>query len=198
MPKLGMEPVRRRALIEAAIETIGAQGSLDVTMGRIARAAGVSPALAHHYFGGKDRLLIATMRHLLSEFGRLVAAELRGRETPRARISAVIARSFAPEQFEPGHVAAWLAFYVRAQSDPEARRLLRIYRSRLNSNLLEPLARLAPRAEAERIADGTAAMIDGLYIRRALKDGGHDAEATVRLVEQHVDAALAALSCGEG
>ncbi|HUF55254.1 MAG TPA: transcriptional regulator BetI [Thermohalobaculum sp.] len=198
MPKLGMEPVRRRALIEAAIETIGAQGSLDVTMGRIAEAAGVSPALAHHYFGGKDRLLIATMRHLLSEFGRLVAAELRRQETPRARISAVVAKSFAPEQFAPGNVAAWLAFYVRAQSDPEAQRLLRVYKRRVHSNLVEPLARLAPRADAERIADGTAAMIDGLYIRRALRDGGPDAEATVRLVERHVDDALAALARREG
>ena len=111
MPKLGMEPVRRRALIEAAIQTIGSRGSLDVTMGRIAEAAGVSPALAHHYFGGKDRLLIATMRHLLAEFGRGVADELRRQETPRARVSAVIAKSFTPEQFAPGHVAAWLATF---------------------------------------------------------------------------------------
>ncbi len=48
MPRVGMEPIRRKALIEAAIETIGAQGNLDVTMSQIARSAGVSPALAHH------------------------------------------------------------------------------------------------------------------------------------------------------
>ncbi len=49
MPKLGMEPVRRKALVDAALKTIGSHGSLDVTMSDIAREAGVSPALAHHY-----------------------------------------------------------------------------------------------------------------------------------------------------
>lgn len=48
MPKIGMEPLRRRALIDAAILAIGERGSLDVTMSEIAGRAGVSPALAHH------------------------------------------------------------------------------------------------------------------------------------------------------
>jgi AcrR family transcriptional regulator len=60
MPKLGMPPLRRRALIDAAILTIGERGTLDVTMSEIAGRAGVSSALAHHYFGAKDGLLQAT------------------------------------------------------------------------------------------------------------------------------------------
>ena len=192
MPKLGMEPVRRRALIEAAIAAIGAEGSLDVTMSRIAKDAGVSPALAHHYFGGKDQLLLATMRHLLGEFGRSTAAALRAQSGSRARVSAVICQSFAPEQFAAGTVAAWLAFYAHAQTDDEARRLLRVYKARLHSNLTDALARLVPRDGAARIAEGTAAMIDGLYIRRALKDGTPDPHGAIRLVEDHVDAQIAA------
>ena len=69
MPKIGMEPLRRKALIDATISAIGARGSLDVTMSEIAGRAGVSSALAHHYFGAKDELLQATMRHLLAELG---------------------------------------------------------------------------------------------------------------------------------
>jgi len=112
MPRIGMEPIRRKALIEAAIETIGAQGNLHVTMSQIARSAGVSPALAHHYFGGKEQLFLATMRHLMDEFGGGVRDALRGSGAPRARISGIIGQSFRPEQFEPATVAAWLAFYV--------------------------------------------------------------------------------------
>ncbi|MEJ1999680.1 MAG: TetR family transcriptional regulator, partial [Maritimibacter sp.] len=59
MPKLGMEPIRRAALVKSAIAEIGEAGSLDVTVSRIAKRAGVSSALAHHYFGGKEDLLIA-------------------------------------------------------------------------------------------------------------------------------------------
>ncbi|MCR2655813.1 TetR family transcriptional regulator, partial [Salmonella enterica] len=69
MPKIGMEELRRKDLISAAIQTIGERGSLDVTVAQIARKAGVSAALSHQYFGGKDQLLLATMRHLLSELG---------------------------------------------------------------------------------------------------------------------------------
>ena len=193
MPRVGMEPIRRKALIEAAIETIGAQGSLDVTMSQIARSAGVSPALAHHYFGGKDQLFLATMRHLLTDFAEGVRDALRASDAPRARISGIIRQSFGPDQFVPATVAAWLAFYVLAQSDPQARRLLGVYARRLNSNLVDALIRIAPRADALRIAEGIAALIDGLYIRRALKDGPPDPASAIALVEDYVDTELAAL-----
>ena len=193
MPRVGMEPIRRKALIEAAIETIGAQGNLDVTVSQIARSAGVSPALAHHYFGGKNQLFLATMRHLLRDFGEGVRAALRELDAPRSRISGIIRQSFGPDQFVPATVAAWLAFYVLAQSDPQARRLLGIYARRLNSNLVDALSRIAPRAASRRIAEGVAALIDGLYIRRALKDGPPDPASAIALVEEYVDTALAAL-----
>ncbi len=46
MPKLGMEPIRKEALVKATIVEIGRTGSLDVTVSQIARRAGMSPALA--------------------------------------------------------------------------------------------------------------------------------------------------------
>ena len=47
------------------------------------------------------------------------------------------------------------------RNDPQARRLLGIYSCRLHSNLVAALGYLAPRAEARRIAEGIAALIDG-------------------------------------
>jgi len=193
MPRVGMEPIRRKALIEAAIETIGAHGTLDVTMSQIAKSAGVSPALAHHYFGGKEQLFLATMRHLLNDFGGGVRDALRDSVHPRARISGIIRQSFRPDQFEPATVASWLAFYVLAQSDTNARRLLSVYARRLNSNLVDALSGIAPHPDAQRIAEGIAALIDGLYIRRALKGGPPDPASAIALVEDYVDTHLAAL-----
>src|SRR6186713_1447369 len=83
MPKIGMEPLRRRALIDAAISAIGERGSLDVTMSDIAGRAGVSSALAHHYFGAKGDLLEATMRHLLADLGRDSITALSRAHSPR-------------------------------------------------------------------------------------------------------------------
>lgn len=191
MPKIGMEPLRRRALIDATVAAIGEHGSLDVTMSQIAGRAGVSSALAHHYFGAKDDLLRATMRSLLADLGREVRAALARAETPRERLSAIIAVNFSEPQFGEEVVAAWLAFYVEAQRSPEMRRLLAIYARRLHSNLTDALLRLLPRRQALHVAEGIAALIDGLYIRRALKNGAPDPASAVALVEDYVSLNLA-------
>lgn len=190
MPRIGMEPVRRKALIAAAIDAIHARGMAQVTVGEIARRAGVSAALAHHYFGGKDQLLLATMRHLLAELGEEVQSRLAAAKTPQERISAVVRGNFAPCQFRPAVISAWLAFYVQAQNDPDARRLLRVYTRRLESNLLHALRDLTTRPRAAAIAEMTAALIDGLWIRRSLADGIPDAEGAARSVEEAVFEAL--------
>ena len=191
MPKIGMEPIRRRALIEAAVEAIGNQGNLDVTVREIAHRAGVSPALAHHYFGGKDDLILATMRHLLSELGDDVRAALAEQGDGRARVRAIIRANMGERQFAPAVISAWLVFYVMAQSSSGARRLLRVYRRRLHSNLVDALSELVERDAARRIAEGAAAMIDGLYIRHALRGHRPEPEEAAALVESHVEAMLA-------
>lgn len=168
MPKLGMEPIRRAALVKATITEVGAAGSLDVTVGQIAKRAGVSSALAHHYFGGKEQIFLAAMRHILSNYGDQVREGLQDIETPYARLHAIIEASFAPENFQVEVVGAWLNFYVLAQRSSGARRLLRIYQRRLRSNLVFGLRPLLPANEIESSAEGIASLIDGLYIRRAL------------------------------
>jgi TetR/AcrR family transcriptional repressor of bet genes len=192
MPKIGMEPIRRKALIDAAIAAIGERGSLDVTMNDIAGRAGVSSALAHHYFGAKTGLLEATMWRLLSDLGVDMRRKLKSAPTPRARVSTVISVSFSVGQFSPETVSAWLAFYLQAQQSAQLRRLLRIYIHRLRSNLVSPLSALLPRAEADKVAEGIAAMIDGFYIRRALRDGLPNPLSAVAVIEDYVDAKLAA------
>jgi len=190
MPRIGMEPVRRKALISAAIDAIHDRGMGQVTMGEIARRAGVSAALAHHYFGGKDQLLLATMRHLLAELGEEIQERLGKARTPRERLSAVIRGNFAAAQFRPAVISAWLAFYVQAQTDPDARRLLHVYTRRLESNLLHALRSLTTREHAVRIAETAASLIDGVWIRRSLADGAPDPEGAARLVEDAVMEAL--------
>lgn len=180
MPRVGMEPIRRSALVKATIAEVGRTGSLDVTVSRIAARAGVSSGLAHHYFGGKEDLLFAAMRHIMSTYGAAVRAELAQAETPRARLDGIIRASFGPDNFEPEVVAAWLSFYVHAQSTPGARRLLAIYQRRLTSNLTHALRPLAG-ADAPDHAETLAAMIDGLYIRQALGGRPDGIAATTRV-----------------
>ncbi|MGL4490943.1 MAG: TetR family transcriptional regulator C-terminal domain-containing protein, partial [Rhizobiaceae bacterium] len=85
---------------------------------------------------------------------------------------------------------AWLAFFMEAHRTPALKHLLTIYVRRLNSNLLHPLRQVTGNSSAERIAESVAALIDGLYIRRGLKDAGPDHTSAVALINQYIDAML--------
>lgn len=184
--RTAMAETRRRALIGAALREISDRGSLDVTVAQIASRAGVSSALAHHYFGGKEDLILATMRHLLAEFAGVVVAGLRRADTPRERVSAIIRGSFGPEQFHRATISAWLTFYAKSLSSPCAARLHGVYQRRLHTNLAHALKDLVGPRDASRIAEGVGALIDGVYLRAALS-GQPAPEAAIATVEDYVD-----------
>jgi len=181
MPKLGMEPIRRAALIDATIAEIGAVGSLDVTVGQIARRAGVSSGLAHHYFGGKEDILLAAMRHVMREYSKEVRGGLACATTSMARVEAIVKGSFAISNFRADTIAAWLNFYVLALSSNRARRLHRIYAARLRSNLCHALRPLLG-ARSDEVAARAAALIDGLYLHQGLANRSPDGETATRNV----------------
>ncbi|RWC86213.1 MAG: transcriptional regulator BetI, partial [Mesorhizobium sp.] len=131
---------------------------------------------------------------ILAELNTDTRRALRATGTARQRVSAVVAVSFSDDQFQPETIAAWLAFYVEAQKSSALRRLLKIYARRLHSNLMSGLTGILFRREADRVAEATAALIDGLYIRRALKDGVPDAATAIALVEDYLETKLSGRS----
>lgn len=195
MPRNGMEVIRRSALVAATIDEVGRAGTLDVTVSQIARRAGVSSALAHHYFGSKEKILLAAMRHILNVYRDETRELLNAARTPRERVSAVLDASFSAENFRPEVARAWLSLFARAQTSAEAKHLLHIYHRRLHTNLLSGLRCLAGPG-AEKIALSTAALIDGFYLRRVLQEKPIDQKEIVRALNDHVDAALCGADAG--
>lgn len=197
MPKLGMEPIRKAALVKATIAEIGQAGSLDVTVSQIAKRAGMSAALAHHYFGSKEEMFLAAMRHIMTLYGAEVRGALALADGPEGRVRAVLAASFSPANFRREAVGAWLNFWVLAQTVPEAKRLLAIYQRRLRSNLLVGLRPLAG-ARAGEVADGLGALIDGLYLREVLKSGPPDGRAAATVALDYLRGQLAGQNSDRG
>ncbi len=189
MPKLGMEPIRKAALVKATIVEIGRAGSLDVTVGQIAKRAGMSPALAHHYFGSKEEMFLAAMRHVLTLYGAEVRGALAFADGPEQRVRAILAASFSPANFRREAIGAWLNFWLMAQTVPQARRLLAVYHRRLRSNLLAGLRPLVG-DRADALANGLGALIDGLYLREVLKSGPPDGPAAVASALDYLNAHL--------
>lgn len=182
--------MRRAALLNATIDEIGLAGSLDVTVGQIAKRAGMSTALAHYYYNSKNEIFVAAMRHILWKFGQSVGAQIKSAKTMDEKLFAIVDASLGREQFERETVAAWLVFYVEAQHSPDAARLLRVYARRLHSNLVHCLCAFVPKEDAHEIAEGVAAMIDGFYIRHGLSNGRFERPETRRMVKDYVEMSL--------
>lgn len=193
MPKVGMEPIRRRQLIQATMAAIDEVGLADATVMRISRHAGVSAGIISHYFGGKDGLLEATMRQILHDLGEAVAARRRELEnpSPRAHLGAIIDGNFDRSQVTSAVAKTWLAFWASSMHKPRLARLQQVNNRRLHSNLCHQFRRLMPRSDAHRAAAGLAAVIDGLWLRGALTPEGLDADRASRLAHTALDQLLA-------
>ncbi|SFH78029.1 transcriptional regulator BetI [Modicisalibacter xianhensis] len=196
MPKLGMEPIRRRQLIQATMEAIDEAGLADATVARIARRAGVSAGIISHYFGGKDGLLEATMRKILGDLGEAVSSRrAKASDTPRAHIRAIIDGNFDRSQVSQSVMKTWLAFWASSMHRNDLQRLQYVNDRRLYSNLCYQFRRCLPRSEARDAARGLAALIDGLWLRGALAPEGLDVDRARRLAYDYLDEQLARAEC---
>lgn len=190
MPKVGMYPIRRRQLIEATLKTIHTYGIAETTMQRIAKQAGLSASIIHHYFRNKDDLLAATMRQCLTDLRRDVVSRLSGAHSPRERVIRVLQANFANSQFKPEIISAWLAFWAQSPHSPELARLRKAYTFRTMSNLRAPLRHVMAPDDASRVTTMLASMIDGFWLRAGQHDDDFLADDALALIVDYLDQQL--------
>ncbi|EAR49743.1 transcriptional regulator, BetI [Oceanicola granulosus HTCC2516] len=165
-----------------------------MTVSQIAKRAGVSSALAFHYFGDKEQIFLAAMRSILTVYAAEVRGALTAADGPRARLEGMVRASFSASNFRRDAIAAWLNFYVLARTSDEACRLLSVYQRRLRSNLVHDLRPLAGDA-APALAERLGGLIDGLYLRHALDPATDaDGQAAAAQVLTALDHELKALA----
>ena len=191
MPKLGMAPLRKDQLMDAAILCIHEEGVARASVQRISRRAGLSPGIVAHYFEDKDGLLVATLRRMNKGLSDAVVARMSRAETPEARLWAILDAHFADEQFTAPMVDAWFALWGKMREVPELQRIQRIYERRLASNLRHALRPLVPPQRVEAAADALGAMIDGLWAKAAQPTNTLDAARARRVFAGYLDAVLA-------
>ncbi|MET1027963.1 MAG: transcriptional regulator BetI [Dongiaceae bacterium] len=190
MPKVGMEEIRRRQLIDATIASIHEVGFADSSLSRISAKAGVSTGIVHHYFDDKADLLEATLRQLGTNLRHAVVSRLAAAKTPVERLMAVIDGNMGPELFTPEGVSAWLAFWAQVPNSDRLARVQRIIIGRLHDNLVDALRPLAPAGEVTSMAILIASLIDGLWLRAALREEAPNGQTARRLVSDYLNAKL--------
>jgi TetR/AcrR family transcriptional repressor of bet genes len=178
MARVGTEKIRKLELIEATIKSIENHGFQGTTILTISRQASMSAGIISHYFGSKQGLILATIRHLLSQLKQGLLQQISDCKTPvspQLRLQMIVDTNFACFQQSTSVTRTWLCFWAQALHDPELARLQAVNSKRLQRNLLYSYRQIIPNKEkAILAADMTAAMIDGLWLRSSLSQTSED------------------------
>jgi len=192
MPKVGMPDIRKPQLVQATMAVIDRVGLQSASISLISKEAGVSSGIINHYFGGKHGLLEETMREILRQLSSTVTERLS--QLPQGahlqRINAIIDGNFVGYQAENKVAKTWLAFWSYSVHDSELKRLQRVNEKRLLSHLKIELKALFDKEQAEIIAHGIAALIDGIWLRGTLNPQGIDAEKARLIINDYLDKQL--------
>lgn len=189
-----LKEARRVQLMEATIDCIAARGFADLTLAEVARAAGLSVGIVNFYFKSKDALLIETFRHLVGEYVQQTEASmLEAGPIPAAKITAIIDSDFHRTIANREKVTVWYAFWGETRWRPE---LMKICQELTASFLAETTTLFAEllaaggyrNLDAETIARGFHAMIDGLWLDMLINPKTMDRETAKRVVHTYLAA----------
>ncbi|WP_224055227.1 transcriptional regulator BetI [Vibrio penaeicida] len=192
MPKVGIPEIRKPQLVQATMTVIDRVGLHAASISLISKEAGVSSGIINHYFGGKHGLLKETMKEILRQLSSTITEQLSQlpKDAHQQRINAIIDGNFVGYQAENKVAKTWLAFWSYSVHDPELKRLQRVNEKRLLSHLKIELKALFEKEQAEIIAHGIAALIDGVWLRGTLNPKGIDAEKARLIINDYLDKQL--------
>jgi AcrR family transcriptional regulator len=178
----------RRALVDAALETLTEEGFAGTTARAIAGRAGVNQALVFYHFGGVDNLLLAALDASAAERLERYRAAMAEAATTADRVAA--ARRLYREDVEGGHVTVIAelaaASLARPELRPEVMRRMTPWLELVGDVLREvtassPLAELIP---VEDAASALVALYFGLNLLSRLDPKSAQAESLFDLLDR--------------
>jgi AcrR family transcriptional regulator len=99
----------REALLDAAVALFAERGVAATTAGEIAARAGVTPAMIHYYFRGREKLIDAVVDERLAQFiGFVFAAAPDAKAGVGAAVAALAARIFEAAKRMPWMPPIWI------------------------------------------------------------------------------------------
>ena len=184
--------LRREQLIEATIDIISRHGFRKTTLGQVAKRAKLSQGIVNFYFKTKDGLLLETLRFLAEEYEatwkHAVAAS---GPDPVAALDAIIDTDLGREVCNRRKVSAWVAFWGESQSQPRFRKLCSQLADDYLAQTREIISRIMDqgghhRLDADAIAHGLNAMINGLWLDLMIDPKHFDREAAKRACRHYL------------
>ena len=106
--------------------------------------------------------------------------------SPAARLQAIVAGNFDDSQINSAAMKTWLAFWASSLHQPQLNRLQQVNGRRLYSNLCAEFRRVMPQPQARLAAKGLAALIDGLWLRSALRGSAFNQSQALTLTTEYI------------
>jgi TetR/AcrR family transcriptional repressor of bet genes len=161
MPITRIRDIRRKELLKAALEVMTRDGLQATTIDKIAKEAGASKGLVHHYFRDKDELTEMTIRFLYSLRHNEIVKRLRASNSPSDRLWAIISVSLQKNFFYHDLCSVLISVNAAAYENERLARLQRIVRRRERANLLHALRQLSSTERALELVIGIMAVVEG-------------------------------------
>ena len=192
MARDALKEARKVQLMEATIDCIAARGFADLTLADVARAAGLSVGIVNFYFRSKDVLLIETLRHLVNDYIQQTNENFRNAgSSAAAHIDAMIESDFHRTIANRKRVTVWYAFWGETRWRPEFLKICQELSDTFHLETREVFARLVVEGgyrdiDADVIARGFDAMIDGLWLDMLINPKAVDREAAKQVVRTYL------------
>ncbi len=162
--------VRRRQLIEAAIDSIAKRGLGDTTLAHVSQAAGLSQGIVNLHFENKENLLNEALKNLRLEYEENWRSALeKAPDEPAAQVAALLKSDYQAKVADVKKIAVWFAFWGEAKSRPAYKKISQERVAGYNEILEEILVRLIkeggyPDMDAAPLTQGITSMADGLWL----------------------------------
>lgn len=167
---------RRQQLIEATIDSLAKRGYSDTTLANVADGARLSRGIVNFHFESKENLLIATLQYMADEYaGHWQAALEKAGPRPSDRLWALVVADFDRKICTKRKLAAWWAFWGETKSRPTYQAICGARDIKYQDTyvtLCREIQREGGYAiDAESVALGLCAMMEGLWLRLMLSEG---------------------------
>jgi len=184
---------RRKALIEATLQSLGKHGHAGLSVRKISAAAGISVGLINHHYPSKEAL-IGQAYETLSRSMLLNAQEAVAASGPsgREKLTAFFNSVFGERTFNAGTFRAWVVFWGLIGESP----LLAEIQERNYANyrgFIETLLRQHAEECGIAIPDSRlaaislASLMDGLWLERSINPRTFSPDEAVALCNEWVD-----------
>ncbi|WP_018923226.1 TetR/AcrR family transcriptional regulator [Salsuginibacillus kocurii] len=139
-PKLGMGPIRRNQVMQAAKHCILKQGIAHFTIKDVSKQANISTGVIYHYFTNKQQLLVYVLKEAFQESEESVRTAVASEQGYEAKFSEYLkAVSRVPEE-NPEFYLVLLNYMAQAPYNEDVKEIINRFLSNLEQFIEEILA----------------------------------------------------------